>query len=42
MKSKKHLSRMANLGSAHIQVSEQQVSRMKAEEHLRTVEKKPR
>ena len=42
MKSKKHLNRMANLGSAHIQVSEQQVSRMKAEEHLRTVEKKPR
>jgi hypothetical protein len=26
MKSKKHLNRMANLGSAHIQVSEQQVS----------------
>lgn len=33
---------MASLGSAHIQVSEQEVSRMKAEEHLRTVEKKPR
>lgn len=42
MKGKKHLNRMQSLGSAHIQVSEQQMSRLKAEEHLRSFEKKPR
>lgn len=42
MKGKKHLSRMENLGSAHNQASEQEASRLKAQEHLRSVEKKPR
>ncbi|XP_052092904.1 uncharacterized protein LOC127729222 isoform X2 [Mytilus californianus] len=42
MKGKKHLNRMESLGSAHNQASEQQASRLKAQEHLRSVEKKPR
>lgn len=42
MKGKKHLHRMESLGSAHNQASEQQASRLKAQEHLRSVEKKPR
>ncbi|CAG2222598.1 unnamed protein product [Mytilus edulis] len=33
---------MENLGSAHNQASEQEASRLKAQEHLRSVEKKPR